>query len=272
MIFQQGLIGPDPEQAKALDLAVCPLPGFVRATDTTGGSIGRIAWIRDQDSYPSCAGQASIAVTDAMGCFGYGSAIDTWLDSQLRWLKHVDVNQGTYLIHVVESLVNRGVSPYRPGEDTDIALAGWRGSQDSLRDELTAHDRRIGEAARRYRIPSYGAARLQDVMAALSAGYGVLGGFGVKDGFCGYEASARTGDRVLSSDELGGSRDGHAMRVVGYTARDGRWIFLLQNSWSEHWGGARLPDGCWQPGCCWVEGNVVIEAWDLHVIEVRRAA
>lgn len=221
-----------------------------------------IAWIRDQLEKPSCVGQTFAAGIDAMlvrdGKRGppWCSAVDLWRDARRRQGRLEQVLEGTRAEYAIASLLRRGWSPYRQGEDARSVDAD--NDRPSLDEELFADDRRMPQVDH-YDIGP-GSDRVERVVAALQRGYVVGLGIGVRMRFM-----SPPRDTVLEPDYFDERSNGHEMRVVGYVADMD--AFMLQNSWGEAWGGFEL-DRQYR-GCCLVSLDVVHQAWDIDALEVR---
>lgn len=216
-----------------------------------------IAWIRDQRSKPSCVGQAFAAGVDSvLGEPPWASAVDLWRDARRRQANLEGIHDGTRAEYVIASLMKRGWSPYKAGEDR-------RPSEDddnpkgSLADEMFAHDtRQVG--AVHYAITRD---RVAATIQALKAGYVVAGGWGLSEGF--YKPK---GDTVLGAENFMG-QNGHEMRIAGYL--EDRRAFLLQNSWGIYWTWCAIGTDV-KAGCCLISEEALEAAWDIDAIEVKR--
>ncbi len=280
-LFKTGLL-PDRAERRALDAQSHPFAVQIEAPDSDP-IVQSIAWIRDQRVNPSCAGQAPAAIIDAARLFlPWASAVSIWREARRRQGRIEQIDLGTRFEYVISGLVHRGWDPYVLGEDGDLVEAGLGAppAGDDLQDELFADDKR-GVGMRRYRIS---AGELDAVDAALiNPTLGVMIGTGTRDAYHAYQGDPSKPDAILTTDHLGGDRDGHGQRVFARVWQDGRRIYGIQGSWGPDgavvlatpparatgWGGIHLPDGRWAPGCCWVDERVLREAWDIHVIEPR---
>jgi hypothetical protein len=238
-----------------------------------------IRWIRAQPKFPDCVGQTVAEIVDAFSYEGglpeptWASGVSIWRDARRRQGLIEQIELGTRLEYAIESLVSRGWDPYREGEDTDDEEAGKGAAPagDDLADEMFADDKRLPKDIKRYRIIGLGSGVLDAVDEALRRGWGVGIGTGLLDPFL--SAPMRTPDQpeqVLGTDYLGGNKNNHAQRVAGRGTHDGRRKYLLQNHWTVDWWGCHAPDGGWLQGCCWVDEAVLVNAHDIHVVEVRQ--
>ncbi|PKL74960.1 MAG: hypothetical protein CVV27_17825, partial [Candidatus Melainabacteria bacterium HGW-Melainabacteria-1] len=99
------------------------------------------------------------------------------------------------------------------------------------RDYRSAPPRHLLSNARRYRIDYWRQVNIRDlkeVKAQLNAGYPVLIGALIDEGFL------KTKGNLIWSKQSGQGLGGHAMVIVGYD--DSRQAFKLINSWGSDWG------------------------------------
>ena len=220
-----------------------------------------ISWIRDQQSKPSCVGQAFAAGVDAHIPEGqpFCSAVDLWRDARRRQGNLEGVLEGTRAEYVIASLIERGWSPFKEGEDArDIDLDD--DETGSLADEMFAHDKR------QTNVTNYDISRnrVDQTIVALQRGYVVGGGWGLADKFF-----RPPPDTILDPSFMNTNTNGHEMRIVAYFA-DLR-AFLLQNSWSPFWTWC-VVNGVTYRGCCLISEESVEVAWDLDAVEIKLAA
>jgi hypothetical protein len=248
---------------------------YVSEADRSGFStvLQPVAWIRNQLNKPSCCGQAVIGRRDSLvGGPPWGSAVDAWTDARRRdgTLAHADY--GTYAESVFDSLIERGTSRYKEGEDDRSILLDMQ--QDDLDGELEAGDTRIPESWEHHQISS---SITMSTIDALARGLVDVFGTGCKPPFFNLGA-----EQVATTKHLGGNVDGHEQGIVGYYAPRG--LFIAQNSWGEGFGGLTLPDdisdeeiarlfpcarGRFLPGCYWLDPAVLEAAWDNDVLRVK---
>jgi hypothetical protein len=224
------------------------------------------SWLRDQPMFGCCAGQCIAACIDA-ATGQRSSGVSIWRDARRRQGRIEQIDEGTRLEYAIESVIRRGWDSYREGEDTCVVEAGRNAppAGDDLADELEADDNRQ-PFLRRYRI----ATDIPDAVAsALAQGLGVILGAGTREAFHLFRRYPGDGDPVLGIAYVGGTANGHGMRVVTFRElAPGRRAFLIQNSWGRHWGGCHAQDGTWLPGCCWVDDDVLRAAWDVYALDL----
>jgi hypothetical protein len=245
-------------------------PEFIAPPETI---VQPVAWIRDQGAKPSCAGQAPIARRDALVSGPpWGSAVDAWTDARRRDGTLARADYGTWAESVFEGLIKRGTSTYHDGEDARPTSEDVR--IDELEGELEAADKRIPETWEHRQIVG---TRVPQVLDALARERIVVFGTGVRGPFFGLRR-----DEVATTNYLGGNQNGHEQGVVGYVASRG--LFIGQGSWGTSFAGITLPDefsdeeiarlfpcayGRFLPGCFWFEPEVLVQAWDVDVLQVR---
>jgi hypothetical protein len=114
--------------------------------------------------------------------------------------------------------------------------------------------------ARRHRaVEAFQCRTVQDILTALSLGFGVVSGIWVGNnlGRLDSDGVAPLPDRVVG---------GHALAHIGlkWSARRNRWLILTQNSWGETWG---MRDATGQGGFCYLTedhwANMRIDAWAI---------
>ena len=232
-----------------------------------------LTWIRRQGG-PSCVGQLLAEWVDATTrTVPWASAVSLWREARRRQGQIENILAGTRIEYAVEGLIHRGWDDYEPGEEQDETEAGMDAppAGDDLRDELFAHDKH--QHGKHYRIADV---REQDILdsvdAALALGFGVGGGFGLKDPFFGFQGDPNQTEELLDATYIGGFANGHALRIYGrFVSQQGDRCYLVQNSWGTSWGGTYNPaTGQWDRGCFAARGAVIADAWDLHVFEVQR--
>lgn len=261
-------LAPDRPETRERDASERPYAGVLELGGA--GPVQPIAWIRDQRR-PSCVGQSLAAPIDAvLGAPPWASAVSIWREARRRQGRIEQINEGTRFEYALEGLALRGWDNYRWDEEDDAVEAGLGAppAGDDLADELDAFDRRAPNM-QRWRIVGVGADLPDGVEDAVRNGLGVVIGTGLRQPFFEYRSSPDLKDAILGPEFVGGNSNGHGMRIAGIDWRDGRRVFLLQNSWGVDFGGCHLPNGQWQPGCCWVSEAVIVDAWDLHAFEVR---
>jgi hypothetical protein len=233
-----------------------------------------VAWIRDQLGKPSCVGQAVMGRRDALvGGPPWGSAVDLWTDARRRdgTLAHADY--GTWAESAFESLIRRGTSRYKDGEDSRPIAEDTR--IDDLSGELEAADTKIPETWEHHQIVGAVAPQATD---ALDRDLLVVFGTGCRDPFFSLGR-----DEVVTTKHLGGNSNGHEQGIVGFHL--GRGLYIGQGSWGEGFAGITLPSddidsedlvtlfpcaqGRFLPGCFWMEPEVLEAAWDIDVLRVK---
>ncbi len=264
-------LAPDRYEARNLDRSEHNFRDAAFGLSTSDTIIQPVARLQDQGSRPSCVGNAFAACVDARrGGAPWASAVSIWREARRRQDEIENILDGTRLEYAVAGLADRGWDPYVDGEETDDVEAGLGAPDagDDLADELFAHDKRaIGMI--RYRISESGTELFDAVDAALENDLGVVFGTGVKDPYFDYSGDPDMRDLILGSGYLGGSENGHAQRVIGTATLGGATkVYYVQNSWGA-WGGCHGPSGIWMPGCCIVSPVVLLDAWDVHVIQVH---
>lgn len=215
--------------------------------------------LRDQVDTPSCLGQACIAAVDAQTPVGAppGSGIGVWRDAHRRQGMIEAVDMGTRPEYALASLVERGWDNRHANEELDPKERGLKAppAGDTLSDELTAADRD-------HRIASYRLHGCDDLDDALAARVGIVGCFGTRQAF-----ETLKPDEVATGTHLGGSNNGHAMRIAGRVVIAGLRRYLITNSWGKFWGGCHVGD-LWLPGYFLADEEVVDDAWDLIAIKL----
>lgn len=230
---------------------------FVCKGTGAGGVLQRIVSVRDQLAKPSCVGQALASCVDALdprAARQQSSAVDLWVDARRRQGNLEEVKDGTRLEYALDSLVERGWSPYIEGEDSRPLKDDGR--IDSLAGELAAFDHRSA-GVEHFTIEQN---RVRSIIDALSLGRGVVISTGTRPSY--FTPPMQT---VLGPDYLGGAENGHAQRVVGYDPQ--REAFIVLNSWGANWGGCVASFGVVLPGCVFVSHGVIESAWDIDVID-----
>lgn len=108
-----------------------------------------------------------------------------------------------------------------------------------------------------YRIITKGLARGADVRTAIDHGHPVIFGTDVGQPFCDYDGTREDLFWEYPAHPVGG----HSMLIVGYRQRsDGRFGYLVRNSWGEDWGSRAIP------GHAWVSEEYMHEFTDLWVL------
>lgn len=219
-----------------------------------------IAWIRNQLIKPSCVGQTFAGGVDTKIEPGkpWCSAVDLWRDARRRQDNLEGVLDGTRAEYVIASLIERGWSPYKDGEDArDIDEDD--NETGSLADEMFAHDKR------QTNVVNYDISRdrKKQTIIALNRGYVVGGGWGLADDF-----GRAKFNEILQANRMNTNRSGHEMRIVGYVAE--LRAFLIQNSWGN-WAGCEV-NGVRYPGCCLISEEALEAAWDIDAVEIKNAS
>lgn len=244
-----------------------PLHGTVLSS-----AIQPVAWLRNQLGKPSCVGQAIAGRRDSLVEGNvWMSAVDLWTDARRRDGTLLDWTAGTYAESAFESLIHRGTSRYKPGED---ARPTEQDTQiDDLAGELEAADARLPESWEHHQVTGSVASQVVD---ALDRGLVVVFGDGLRAPF--FDIGV---DEVATSKHFGGDSSGHEQGVVGYHA--GRALFIGQGSWGTSFAGITLPDdvtdneirakfpcakGRFLPGCFWLEPEVLEQCWSVDVLRV----
>lgn len=264
-----GLIQDRP-QTRERDLRECrfELSGYRIAEPIIVQPVTRIY---SQPRFPSCAGECCAGrISGINGGPPYASGVSIWRDARRRQGRIEEITRGTRLEYALESLAMRGWDPYADGEEYDEEEAG-KGAPpagDDLFDEVRAAEHRGGPGLTRYRISDLDL--LDGIDAALHTGLAVVGGWGLREPFFRVQGDPKQPDIVLDVEHIGGDDNGHGTGIFGRIRADGERRYLLQNSWGhdEDWGGCHLPDGRWQPGCCWVTERAIRTAWDVHAFVV----
>jgi hypothetical protein len=205
------------------------------------------------------------------------SAVDLWTDARRRQGDLANPLTGIYSEHAIESVVNRGVSRYVPGEDE----RDWGQDQQiaTLEQELDADARRIDVTAIHRTIVANRTPQLCD---ALQRDYACGFGAGVLDPYMSIGLGAVAGPECWGGDA------GHEQRIVGYVAAGDmrfpiawRGCFIVHNSWID-WGGLILPcavtltngqalvGGSRLSQCVLVPASVIeTQIWDADALEVK---
>lgn len=232
-----------------------------------------IRWIRDQPVFPDCVGESIAECIDAtLPSPPWASGVSIWRDARRRQGLIETIDVGTRIEYAVDALLSRGWDPYRQGEERDEVEAG-KGAPpagDDLADEMFAADKVLSDEFLRYRIFGLGASLLDAVDEALRRDFGIIIGTGLREPFMNFSKTPDDPEQVLGTDFIGGSENNHAQRVAGRGVYGGRRRYLVQNHWSKAWGGCRLPSGIWQPGCSWVDEEVVAASFDIHVVQLAQ--
>lgn len=259
-----GLRGPDRDETRKQQLADAHRPENVIVPPIVVQPILRI---RDQPELPNCVGESSAAAFHA--ATGYdASGRDVWREAQFQEAKTFDPTDGALLEYAVQGMIERGLRPYRPGEeyDTSSALETW------VEGEEAWDMRQLGMVHQRVDVSD-----LESLYVALASGSAVFDGGGVTSKFMGRTlAKANT---PADLDELGGDRNGHAQRIAAY------WlgatlngvkvgdIILYQGSWSEDFAGCYVPEldangnvarMVLRRGCFWAKTRTFAQRWDAH--------
>jgi len=240
--------------------------------------------ILSQPAFPDCAGVGGAALLnwrlEAAGCIDpvtrqplRASGVSLWRDARRRrwgWRGMQDIESGSYIRDVFESICVRGFDPWRQGEDTDPEEAGQGAPHagDDLADELAAHDNRMPNAERyRFSESSY------DICDAVEVALGnpdveIEFGGGCRDDFFALRPHPDQPDVLVTSALRGGDKNGHAERIFGVHRVNGERRWYGQGSWTERFAGCHAPDGTFLRGCWVGDDSVLREAWDIHCLVV----
>lgn len=270
---------PDPDHVVLRELSECPFDPNICSNNELGaesdeGSVQPLCLPRSQGNGPSCTGQTYAAMVDAVRGpeAPPASAIGPWWDARRRMGNAMRVS-GSYLFLVGESIVIRGIETRLPGEDHDIET--WT-RQPNIDEEMEAGDHRIREFDRS-RIAESDPNIIDKINTAIVA-RPVLGlGWGTDVGSA-YQAFHGPGvrgipeDFALGTDAIGTTGGGHAQRIAGVRRRNGRYQYLIKNSWGL-WGlvgwfwhqgemvrfdtGSIPPGAISLAGCAWVDEDVI---------------
>jgi hypothetical protein len=235
--------------------------------------------IHDQPQWGCCVGEALSAGAEARLKRAL-SGVKLWIDARRRQGDLANANTGTWGDIGIQSMVQRGLSPYEPGEET------WSTAKvtqmPDLSDELAADDTRV-PVANEHRTIVPGSACLQSVCDALQRGFDIVNGDGLRDPYFSLGL-----DDIADESCLNGSDNGHEQRVIAYVAPNDtrfpanqRGNAIYQNSWSEAFGGYTLPctvtltDGTVLEkghvirGCVMVKGACLANAWDRDALSLE---
>lgn len=229
--------------------------------------------IHDQPVFGSCCGNTGAACLEAVQApvDPFISAVSLWRDARRRQGRIEQIELGTRLEYVFESMVERGWDHYVEGEEYDEEEAGKGAAPagDDLLDEMTADDHRLPRTVKRYRILGIGSAVLDAVDEALRRGWGVGIGTGLTSKFFSHARFPEQPEMVLGLDFMSGDENRHAQRVAGAGRQpNGRRKYLIQNSHGRNFGGCHAPDGTWLRGCIWVDEAVIANTQDRHIVQV----
>lgn len=240
--------------------------------------------ILSQPMFPNCAGQTGAALLnwrlDAVGRVDRvtgqplrASGTSLWRDARRRrwgWRGMQDIDSGSYIRDILESVCERGFDPWRPGEDRDPEEAGQDAPHagDDLSDELFAHDQRMPDTER-YRF-SEGPYDIGDAVEAAFGDPRVELGFGggCRDAFFALRPHPDQPNVLVTSALRGGDENGHAERIFGVHRVNGARRWLVQGSWTDRFAGCHGPDGTFLHGCYECDDSVLLEAWDIHCLVV----
>lgn len=221
--------------------------------------------IHDQ-AFPSCVGESLGAVIEAKAGVKV-SSIGIWRDARRRQ-GVIEELVGTRIEYAIESLLQRGWDPYESGEETN---PDEMTKPDDLDSEMAAFDNRDPNLEH-FRVDTEWDTDklLTSVDTALREGLGVVFGIGVQPAYQSYHPQSSSDERVIGTDWLGDG-GGHAQRIfANRVTSTGLRQYGVQGSWTELWGGMTTLTGQWQRGCCWVNYNVLLRAWDIHVIKLKK--
>lgn len=169
-------------------------------------------------------------------------------------------DEGSMPNQAIRSLNEWGIRPMRApspqgfNSDCDASNVNNEPTLDEIEQDATLL--LIGQ----YAIDSTGAQRINDVCAALAAGYAVTVASFVDTAFEDLTANSAPYDVPDESDPNGG---GHYLMVAGFKKVGAARLFLIQNSWGTEWG-----DG----GRCWVTEAFIKQCSDIFALSVRKAA
>jgi hypothetical protein len=237
------------------------------AGTTSGAVVQPVMWIHAQQD-PCCVGEGLGATGDcAFGTTPWPSGKSIWREARRRQGRIEQIDEGTRAEYAIEGLIHRGWDPYREGEEFDAEEAGLGAPDagDDIDDELFASDQ-VGAIDQHYRI-----FELDQVDDALSRGrsWGIVTSTGLHEPIFDFVGNPLKADIVLDERFIGGSENGHLMRVFGVEWVKGERQYLYQQSWSENRAGCHLPSGIWQPGCFRATERVLRNAWDNHAVHWR---
>lgn len=231
--------------------------GLAATVETVVQSVPRV---RDQSATPSCVGQAIAAAVHALLGFD-GSAINVWIDARRRDGNLDRADYGTYIESAIESLIKRGLDPFQPGEENQLASEYTQ--MPDLEEELAADDLRLRPTVERYITTGTLAKQRLAIVDALKSGKAVLWATGVKEPFFSLRKN-----QVATMDHVGADYNGHQMRVFLYDHLTD--LFGVQNSWTRDFAGITF-EGVEYPGCFWIEAKALIDGqWDTMILEMVR--
>jgi hypothetical protein len=232
--------------------------GKAEAVETV---IQPVARIRDQGSTPSCVLQTAAAAIHALAGFD-GSAIGPWIDARRRQGDLLDPTVGTNAETAIESLIHRGIEPYKIGEESRPE-SDYRQLPD-LESELAADDNRISPIAEHFILTGTRATQRLAIVNALKEREAVMWSTGLYDSFFNLKD-----EQVIEAQDIGSTRNGHEMRIFGYLASID--CFAIQHSWGEGFAGCTI-NGQHYPGCSLARADAVIDRqWDTMVLQLKSA-
>jgi hypothetical protein len=216
-----------------------------KSYDSTGEYvIPELTPISNQGPYGSCVANAWCDALEILDGLDGADAVEQLSRLFLYWLSrylHMATNKdgGTYLRAGAHQLRKIGVVveqyfPYEKGnvfpEDVPLDLY-----------TMASNNRLVNF----YRVESSGLDRLGELELAIRASHPAVFGAPVSQAFCEY----RGGEQIFRRPNDWVGR--HAMIITGVRRRNGRYEFLLRNSWGLGWG---------DDGHVWVDESYV--DWD----------
>lgn len=230
--------------------------GLIAVVESVAQPVGRM---RNQQSTPSCVGQAVTGAVEALTRFD-GSAINLWIDARRREGNLDRADFGTTAEAAIESLIKRGLDPYQPNEESQPDEE-YRQMPD-LTEELAADDNRLKPEVERFIVDGSLANQRLAIVHALVEGKAVLWATGVKEPFF-----SLLRDQIAGDECVGADYNGHQMRMFAYDAS--RDLFGVQNSWGDEFAGMEF-EGIEYPGCFWIRATSAIAGqWDTMVVDVK---
>lgn len=199
------------------------------------------------------------------------SAVQIWTDARRRQGDLARPDRGTWFETAVESVIRRGWSRYVPRED-ETPLIDLAQIPD-LRSEMEAADHQVDSRAEHHAIEGD---RLGGVIDALDRGLVVGMGGGRKDPFF-YLGK----DEIATTYHVGGDRNGHEERIVGYFATPN--LLLVQGSWGTGAFGCTIPNdvtisdgsilrrGTFIPGCYLMHPECLEDMWAIDCVKIEYA-
>ena len=216
------------------------------------------AYLMDQMQKPSCVGKSYQGRLNAL--LGVDpSGVGIWTLAREFEGTLDDPSEGTTPAAAIAVLLKNGWTPRHPNEDSrpisqDIVIP-------SIDDELAAFDNQIPRIYDHFTCTGTPAQIKASVIDALTLGYAVSFGTGVRDPFEEPPPDTVLDDTYLSSD----SDAGHEQGIFGYIAELD--AFAVQGSWGA-WTWCII-NGERAEGCFLVTPHVVCDAYAVDVLRVR---